>query len=276
MKKVFTLVLLAAVVAGAAYGQGAAAQSQAAPQSGRAKPESVNDRASYIIGYNLGKSMKQQDVAANTDLLVQGLRDALGGGQALLTDQEMQQAMTAFQQDLMSKQEAKQQAAGEKNKKEGEAFLAANKTKQGVVTTASGLQYEVLTPGNGDSPKPGDKVTVNYKGTLIDGTVFDSSYDRGQPATFGVTQVIPGWVEALQLMKPGAKWKLYIPSNLAYGERGAGGGEIGPNATLLFEVELLSVEKGTPPQSGGTGAAGTGTAAQGAQQQQTEQKPPQR
>ncbi|HYG64434.1 MAG TPA: FKBP-type peptidyl-prolyl cis-trans isomerase, partial [Thermoanaerobaculia bacterium] len=241
MKKVLSLVLLAAL-AGAAHAQNTT--QQPAQGAARPKPESVDDRANYIIGLNLGKSMKQQDVKANVDLILQGLRDGLAGGQALLTDEEMQAAMTAFQQGLMARQQEKMAAAATQNKTEGESFLAANKAKEGVTTTASGLQYQVIKPGSGEPPKPGDRVTVHYTGTLIDGTVFDSSRERGQPATFGVTQVIPGWVEALQLMKPGAQYKLFIPSNLAYGEQGAGGGEIGPNATLIFDVELVSVEKG--------------------------------
>ena len=260
MKKVLFVVLIAAV-AGAAYAQkpadkpaqGAAAQSQTAqsptaPQSGRPKPESVNDRASYIIGYNLGKSMKQQDVTANTDLVMQGLRDGMGGGQAMLSDQEMQEAMTAFQKELFAKQEVKQQAAGEKNKQEGEAFLAANKSKKGVVTTASGLQYEIVKPGSGDTPKPGDKVTVNYKGTLIDGTVFDSSVQRGQPATFPLNGVVKCWTEGMQQIKVGGKAKIICPSDLAYGDQGRPP-QIKPGATLVFEVELLEIVKDTPKEA---------------------------
>ena len=147
----------------------------------------------------------------------------------------------AFQKDMMAKQEAKAKAAAEKNSKDGEAFLAENKKKDGVKSTASGLQYKVIKAGDGVMPKGTDTVSVNYKGTLIDGTEFDSSYKRGEAATFPVSGVIKGWTEALQLMKVGSKWQLFIPSNIAYGERGAGG-EIGPNATLIFEVELLSIK----------------------------------
>jgi FKBP-type peptidyl-prolyl cis-trans isomerase FklB len=146
--------------------------------------------------------------------------------------------MMAFQKEVM----AKQAEVAKKNKAEGEAFLAENKKKEGVKTTPSGLQYKVIKPGKGKKPKSSDTVTVNYRGTLIDGTEFDSSYKRGQPATFQVSGVIPGWTEALQLMEEGAKWQLFIPSNLAYGERGAGG-VIGPNATLIFEVELISIQE---------------------------------
>jgi FKBP-type peptidyl-prolyl cis-trans isomerase len=154
----------------------------------------------------------------------------------------MQATMQTFQQQVVAAQQAKQKVVGEKNKTEGETFLAKNKTRAGVKTTASGLQYEVEKEGTGPNPKATDTVTVNYKGTLMDGTTFDSSYDRGQPATFVLNQVIPGWTEGVQLMKPGGKYKFYIPSSLGYGEQGAGG-VIGPNAPLVFEVELVSIGK---------------------------------
>jgi FKBP-type peptidyl-prolyl cis-trans isomerase FklB len=159
-----------------------------------------------------------------------------------MTEQEIKETVTALQKDLQVKQQEQVKVLAEKNKKEGEAFLAGNKKKQGVITMPSGLQYKIMTDGKGKSPKATDMVTVNYKGTLIDGTEFDSSYKRGQPATFNVNGVIPGWTEALQLMKEGSKWQLFVPSNLAYGERGAGG-PIGPNAVLIFEVELISIKK---------------------------------
>lgn len=219
---------------------------QPAPPNTAGKPESLEDRASYSIGLNLGRSLKTNDIKANTDLLIKGLRDGLAG-QALLTDQEMQSTMQEFQQQVQAQQEAKQKEIGEKNKMEGEAFLTKNKARQGVKTTASGLQYEVLTEGTGPQPKATDTVTVNYKGTLMDGTPFDSSYDRGEPATFVLNQVIPGWTEGVQLMKVGSKYKFYIPAALGYGERGAGG-VIGPNAPLVFEVELLSIGQPNPPQ----------------------------
>jgi len=149
----------------------------------------------------------------------------------------------AFQKEMQAKMVAEMQALAAKNKAAGEAFLAENAKKEGVVVTDSGLQYKIIEEGEGPSPGPSDMATVNYRGTLIDGTQFDSSYDRGQPATFPVGGVIAGWTEALQLMKPGAKWQLFIPADLAYGERGAGK-DIGPNSTLVFDVELLSVEKG--------------------------------
>jgi FKBP-type peptidyl-prolyl cis-trans isomerase FkpA len=229
-----------------------AAQS-AAPAQQSGKPESVQDRASYVIGYNLGRTLKQNDVNANSDLIVKGLHDGLTGANGMLTDAEMQSTMQEFQKQVQSQQEAKQKVIGEKNKTEGEAFLAKNKARAGVKTTASGLQYEVEKEGTGPTPKATDTVTVNYKGTLMDGSTFDSSYDRGQPATFVLNQVIPGWTEGVQLMKVGSKYKFYIPSALGYGDKGAGN-TIGPNSPLIFEVELLSI--GEPkPAPGAAGAA---------------------
>jgi FKBP-type peptidyl-prolyl cis-trans isomerase FklB len=224
----------------------APAPTQTAPGD---KPQSLEDKASYIIGFNLGSNLKQQEIPVSADLIVKGLRDGLGGAKGLLTDEEIQASMTEFQQKMMAKQEEKMKALGAKNKQEADSFLATNKTKQGVVTTASGLQYQVLQQGTGATPKPTDQVTVHYKGTLLDGTVFDSSYDRNEPATFIVNQVIPGWVEALQLMKVGSKAKLFIPPSLAYGESGAGQ-QIGPNSLLVFEVELLKTEPGPPAEAG--------------------------
>jgi FKBP-type peptidyl-prolyl cis-trans isomerase FklB len=200
------------------------------------------DKVSYVIGLDMGNSLKKNMVDIDTEILIRGLKDALSGANPLMTEQEMKETITALQKDLQAKQQEQGKALAEKNKKEGEAFLAENKKKGGVITMPSGLQYKILTDGKGKSPKATDTVTVNYKGTLIDGVEFDSSYKRGQPATFTVNGVIPGWIEALQLMKEGSKWQLFIPSNLAYGERGAGG-TIGPNAVLIFEVELLSIKK---------------------------------
>ncbi len=196
------------------------------------------DKVSYILGTDIGNNLKKQSISVNPKILAKGIEDALAGAKPLLTDKEIQETMMAFQKEVM----AKQAEVAKKNKTEGEAFLAENKKKEGVKTTASGLQYKVIKPGKGKKPKSSDSVTVNYRGTLIDGTEFDSSYKRGQPATFQVSGVIPGWTEALQLMEEGAKWQLFIPSNLAYGERGAGG-VIGPNATLIFEVELISIQE---------------------------------
>jgi len=200
------------------------------------------DKISYIIGVDIGKKLKTQPLELNPDFITMGLKDSLTDGKLLMTEQEMKESMTALQKDMAEKQMALVKEAGEKNKIEGEAFIAENMKKEGVVTTPSGLQYKVIKEGTGKTPKLTDTVTVHYLGVLVDGTEFDSSYRRGQPATFGVDGVISGWTEALQLMKEGAKWQLFIPSNLAYGERNTGG-KIGPNSTLIFEVELISIKE---------------------------------
>ncbi len=208
------------------------------------KPElkTQKDKASYVIGLDMGNSLKRNKVDVDIDILIAGLRDALSGAKPLMTEQEMKETIMALQKDLQAKQQEQVKELGGKNKKEGEAFLEQNKKKPGVITMPSGLQYKILVNGKGKSPKATDTVSVNYKGTLIDGTEFDSSYKRGQPATFALNGVIPGWTEALQLMKEGSKWQLFIPPNLAYGERGAGGA-IGPNAVLIFEIELISIKQ---------------------------------
>jgi FKBP-type peptidyl-prolyl cis-trans isomerase FklB len=200
------------------------------------------DKVSYIIGMEIGKNFKKQSIDIDPDILVKGIKDVISGGKPLLTEQEVQETMATFQKEMMAKQEELAKKLGEKNKKEGEAFLTESKKKEGVKTLPSGLQYKVIKAGTGKKPKPTDTVTTQYRGTLIDGTEFDSSYRRGQPVSFPVTGVIPGWTEALQLMEEGAKWQLFIPPNLAYGERGAGR-DIGPNATLIFEIELISIQE---------------------------------
>ena len=204
------------------------------------------DKVSYSMGMNIGNNLKKQSIDVNPDVLAQGIKDALSGSKALMTEQEVNETIMAFQKEMSAKQIERLKELGEKNKKEGEAFLAENKKKEGIITLPSGLQYKVINEGTGETPEPTDVVTVNYRGTLIDGTEFDSSYRRGQPATFPVNAVIAGWAEALQLMKVGSKWQLFIPSDLAYGERGAGR-DIGPNATLIFDVELLSIKEGAKP-----------------------------
>jgi len=217
-----------------------------------AKPGAVTtltttkQKASYAIGMNLGGGLHRQNVDVDSAALVQGMKDALAGGKTLLTEDEARAALMQLQKDMQEKQQAKAAAEGDANKKEGDAFLAANKTKEGVVTLPSGLQYKILTPGSGPKPTASDSVVCNYKGTLINGTEFDSSYKRGEPATFPVTGVIKGWTEALQLMPVGSKWQLFIPPDLAYGPRGTPGGPIGPNATLTFEVELISIKEKPP------------------------------
>jgi FKBP-type peptidyl-prolyl cis-trans isomerase FklB len=203
--------------------------------------KSEKDKISYIIGMDIGNNFKKQGVEVDPDILARGIKDALSGAKPQLTEQEAKDVMASFEKEMRAKQEAMRKTAGEKNKKEGEQFLAANKSKEGVKTLPSGLQYKVIKAGTGKKPQLTDTVTVQYRGTLIDGTEFDSSLRRGQPATFEVNKIIPGWTEALQLMQEGAKWQLFIPPNLAYGERGAGQ-QIGPNATLIFEVELVSIQ----------------------------------
>ena len=200
------------------------------------------DKVSYIIGMEIGKNFKKQSIDIDPDILTKGIKDAISGGKPLLTEQEIQENMVTFQKEMMAKQEELAKKLGENNKKEGEVFLAENKKKDGVKTLPSGLQYKVTKAGTGKKPKLTDTVTTQYRGTLIDGTEFDSSYRRGQPVSFPVSGVIPGWTEALQLMEEGAKWQLFIPPNLAYGERGAGR-DIGPNATLIFEIELVSIQE---------------------------------
>ena len=194
------------------------------------------DKVSYSIGLNIGLNLKKQNVSINPDTFVLGLKDALAG-KPQMTEEQVKETMTAFEKEMIDKQKA----TGVKNGADGEKFLAENKKKEGVKTTASGLQYKVVKEGTGAQPKEKDTVMANYRGTLIDGTEFDSSYTRGQPATFPVSGVIKGWTEALQMMKVGSKYQLFIPANLAYGER-AIGPDIGPNSTLIFEVELLDVK----------------------------------
>ncbi len=199
------------------------------------------DKVSYIIGTDIAKNLKKQGIDIDPELLFRGLKDAFMDQKLALSDSEIQQVMTAFQQEMMEKQTKKAGEVAEKNQKEGAEFLAANKKKDSVITLPSGLQYKVLVEGSGKMPTINDTVTTNYRGTLIDGTEFDNSYKRGEPATFPVKGVIPGWTQALQRMKVGAKWILYVPSDLAYGEQGAGQ-TIAPNSTLIFEVELLSIK----------------------------------
>jgi len=203
--------------------------------------QTAKEKQSYSLGADIGGKLKAQPIEIDADALTQGLKDAFSKGKMQLTEQEMKETLSGLQKELMEKQAERTKVLAEKNKKEGEAFLAANKTKEGVKTLPSGLQYKVIKEGTGKTPKAEDTVVTNYRGTLIDGTEFDSSYKRGQPATFPVKGVIPGWTEALQLMKEGSKWELFIPSNLAYNERGAGNA-IGPNAALIFEIELISVK----------------------------------
>jgi FKBP-type peptidyl-prolyl cis-trans isomerase FklB len=201
------------------------------------KPKTDKEQVSYTLGVQLGHNFKQDNIDLDIDQFTQALKDVLQGRSLKMSDQEMQQAML----NLRKQKQQEMQALADKNKKAGDAFMAKNRKAKGVKETASGLQYQIIKAGTG--PKPTDKstVTVNYRGTLIDGTVFDSSYKRGQPATFPLKGVIPGWQEALQMMHQGGKWKIFIPASLAYGPRAASP-VIGPNSTLIFEVELLDVK----------------------------------
>ncbi len=199
------------------------------------------DKVSYALGANLGMNLHKQSVEVDPAIVSRGLKDALAGGKLLLTDDEAKAVLTQLQTDVRNKQMERMKVAADMNKKEGGDFLAANKSKEGIVTLPSGLQYKILTEGTGPKPAAIDTVTCNYRGTLISGTEFDSSYKRGQPASFPVNGVIKGWTEALQLMPVGSKWQLFVPAELGYGDRGAGA-DIGPGATLIFEVELLSIQ----------------------------------
>ena len=209
--------------------------------------ETQKDKVSYAVGINLGRGIHKEAVDVDPEILARGLRDGLSDAKPQMTDEEVQATLTELQKQVTARQQEVRQQAIEKNKKAGEAFLAANKDKPGVVTLPSGLQYKIIEPGTGPKPTASDSVVCNYRGTLIDGTEFDSSYKRGQAATFPVGQVIKGWTEALQLMPVGSKWQLFIPADLAYGERGTNGGPIGPNETLVFEVQLVSIQ--AKPQS---------------------------
>jgi FKBP-type peptidyl-prolyl cis-trans isomerase FklB len=203
--------------------------------------KSQKDKLSYIIGMDIGNDVRRQAVDVDTSIVMRGFTDALSGTRPLLSEQEIRETRAAFQKELMAKQE-KQKEIGKKNKEYGEAFLAENKKREGVQTLPSGLQYKVIRPGAGGKPKLTDTVTVDYRAIWVNGTEFDSSYERGKPVTVQVNGVIPGWVEALQLMEVGAKWQLFVPSNLAYGEQGREG-LIGPNMTLIFELELVSIQE---------------------------------
>lgn len=205
-----------------------------------AQPETLEQKASYALGFDIAESFKLQGIDLDNDNVLLGLKDGLSGNKTAITKAEMAQALNDFKNQLIAKKQKELKAISGKNKELGDAFLAENKTKQGVITLDSGLQYKVINKGDGAAPKATDKVTTHYRGTLIDGTEFDSSYSRNQAATFPVSGVISGWTEALQLMHVGDKWQLFIPSDLAYGERSVGA-KIKPNSTLIFEIELIKI-----------------------------------
>ncbi len=261
-----TLLLAATIVAGDGYAQQTPANPSPAPTPSTStattqksttakKPATAakapaplttdKDKFSYALGMSIGtgysQGLKKQNVEVDWNLLIQGLKDAATGAKTRMTEDEAKTLLAAVNEKVVKEQQEKLKADAAKNKTEGDAFLAANKTKEGVVTLPSGLQYKILTAGTGPKPTATDSVVCNYRGTFVNGTEFDSSYKRGQPATFGVNQVIKGWTEALQLMPVGSKWQLFIPSNLAYGERGEPRGGIEPNETLIFDVELVSI-----------------------------------
>lgn len=273
MRKLLTLAVpLSAVgilLLGSAYAQGqqtssATPKSTASPKAAAATTHHATaarksaagltlttpkDRASYAIGMNFGTLLHSQSIEVDPAILLQGLKDSMAGGKTLMTPEEAHATLTALQAEMQKKQQAKEELAAEANKKEGDAFLAANKTKAGVVALPSGLQYKILQAGTGPKPTLNDTVVCNYRGTLINGKEFDSSYKRGQPATFPVNRIIKGWMEALPLMPVGSKWQLFVPPDLAYGKRSAGP-DIGPESTLIFEVELLSIQKpGSTPDA---------------------------
>jgi FKBP-type peptidyl-prolyl cis-trans isomerase len=217
------------------------AQLSAQEAQEEANLKTQKERLSYSIGVNAGKSLKSMEIDLDLELVIQALRDAYSGSELLMSEEEIRNVLIAYQKERLEKQAEATKLLAEKNKKEGDAFLAENKTKEGVVTLASGLQYKIIKAGEGNKPNDGDTVRVHYRGTLIDGTEFDSSFRRGKPASFRLGNVIAGWTEALKLMPVGSKWQLFIPPDLAYGTRGTGRA-IGPNATLIFEVELLAIE----------------------------------
>jgi len=220
-----------------------AASLLAIPSSVRADDafKTDQDKVSYSMGVDMGRNLQKQGIDVNPDILVQGLKDGISGGTLKMTDEQMQTTMQTFIQGMREKAQTKEKAQGEENKTKGDAFLEENKKKDGWKTTPSGLQYKVITTGTGDKPKATDTVVTQYRGTTIDGTEFDSSYKRNEPAEFPVNAVIPGWTEALQLMTVGSKWQLAIPSSLAYGENAPP--QIGPNSVLLFDVELVAIKK---------------------------------
>ena len=241
MKRIsFTITLIVLVLCAGLFAQQQTAPTQTA-QAQSASKMSDKEKTSYSIGLNIGMNLFEQEVTVDMPTLTKGIQDGLANAKPALTEDEIRTVLTNLQKEVQTKQQAKQKALAEKNSKDAEAFLTANKAKEGIVTLPSGLQYKVITEGKGAKPAATDTVVTHYKGTFLDGQQFDSSYDRGEPATFTVNGVIPGWTEALQLMPVGSKWQLFVPSKLAYGEKGFQN-VIPPNAALVFEIELVSIQ----------------------------------
>ncbi len=228
-------------------GQSPASNAPAGPASAF---KTQKEKLSYAIGMEMGKGVKAQGIDVDPTILIQGLNDAISGGKPQMSEEEIRQEITGLRQEIQQKQMQAQQAAAAENKAKGDAFLAENAKKDGMVVLPDGLQYKILTAGQGKKPAETDTVLCNYKGTFIDGTEFDSSAQAGKPVPFEVKNVIPGFKEVLQLMPVGSKWQVFVPSSLGYGERGAGG-VIGPNATLIFEIELVSIQETPPAQPAG-------------------------
>jgi FKBP-type peptidyl-prolyl cis-trans isomerase len=230
-----------------------------APANKTPAPESTfktqKEKVSYAIGLQMGRGVKAEQIDVDPDIVLRGIKDALSDAKSQMSEDELRQVIGSLQQEIRQKQMQAQQAAAAENKTKGDAFLADNAKKEGVVALPDGLQYKILTAGQGKKPLESDTVLCNYKGTFLDGTEFDSSERAGKPVPFEVNNVIPGFKEVLQMMPVGSKWQVFVPSNLAYGERGAGG-VIGPNATLIFEVELVGIQDKQPASSGAPPAAG--------------------
>ena len=248
MKKVLVLLVLTVFLA-FSCGKAESEKPAAKKEITEADLKTEDAKTSYSLGFSMGQSFKKDEITVDLSVFRKGLEDGYAGGKQLLGEEEIKETMTAFQRKMRTKRQAEykkrmeeRKKQGEENKEKGKAFLEANKLKEGVVTTESGLQYKILKKGTGASPKATDTVKCNYRGTTIDGKEFDSSYKRGEPATFALNRVIKGWTEGLQLMKVGGKWQFFVPPELAYGERGAGH-NIGPNEVLIFEVELLEIVK---------------------------------
>ena len=245
------LAAMALILCGRAGAQDKPAAPAAAPAPAPAAApamelKSLDAKVSYALGMDIGAYLKELPIELDLTAFLRAIEDRVKGREALMTDQQAAEAKQEFMRKMQTKRDGERKTRGEANKKEGDLFLEQNAKKEGVATTASGLQYQVIKKGEGAPPQPTDRVKVHYRGTLLDGTVFDSSYDRDEPAEFVVNEVIPGWIEGLKLMPVGSKHKLFIPAKLAYGEEGAGEA-IGPNAVLIFEVELLGIDKPQEP-----------------------------